>query len=269
MVLRGLRKLVFCALVWSLGCADEDGSSPKRAAVASLEGRVHLAPSAQMPAYTSLDLARRTLHETAARQLPAACSAAAQAALRPVSRTAEGLLSGIVIAASDFTHYRERRPKVHHLTIKDCRLQPTILAGANGDWVELQNLDAFAFAPLVGPAFSAEPLAQGKRVRFPFGAGSVQSLLCSRDAPCGRTDLIGFHHPVFAISDAQGKFRIDNFPAAELVRISAWHPLFEESQTFVWLKPKERGQVELELTPREKFVASSEDVTDADQVELK
>ena len=104
--------------------------------------------------------------------------------------------------------------------------------------------------PMLGPDFMARPLLPGKRVLLPLTGGEVESIQCSRRAPCGRTDLIGFRHPVHAVTDARGAFRMDDFPPSELVRVSAWHPLFEESETFVWLEPGETGSVELLLEPR-------------------
>lgn len=238
-------------------CVAEPKALRKSGAVAMLEGRVRLAPGAQVPTYASPDLARQPLQAVGARTVPGECAAAQRAALQPVKNTADALLAGIVIAASDFTHYDERKSEVHHVALAGCRLQPPVVAAMGGDFIDLENRDAFAFSPLFGPSFKAIPLRQGGHMRMSLGPGTVESILCSRDAPCGRTDLIVFHHPVYAVSDAHGAFRISNFPAAELVRLTAWHPLFEESETFVWLQPGEHGAVELMLTPRKRFVPTA------------
>jgi hypothetical protein len=38
------------------------------------------------------------------------------------------------------------------------------------------------------------------------------------------------------------------------VRITAWHPLFEPSETFIWLEPGAQGHIVLELQPKARFV---------------
>jgi hypothetical protein len=211
---------------------------------------VRFAEGAQLPAYAHPDLARSPLHGSKPAALPAECASVAEAARRPVGLTDERLLAGVVVAASDFSRARRRKPVVHRVAIRDCRLRPATVAAMNGDTLALENADAFPFEPMLGPAFRARTLAPGKRVLLPLTGGNVESIQCSRRAPCGRTDLIVFRHPVHALTDARGTFRIDDFPPSELVRVSAWHPLFEESETFVWLEPGETGSVEFLLEPR-------------------
>ena len=70
--------------------------------------------------------------------------------------------------------------------------------------------------------------------------------------------MVVFYHPVFATTSAGGEFRIENFPASELVRVTAWHPLFEETQTFVWLEPGTTSRVEFALTPKSRFEAPAQ-----------
>jgi hypothetical protein len=241
------------ACLVSLGCEREHKPAPRHGPVGVLTGRVRLAERAQLPAYPSLDLAGQPLRQNRLPALPPECAAANEAARTPVELATDRLLAGIVVAASDFTHFREREPQLHEVAIQSCRLQPSLIAARGGDVLAFENRDAYGFEPLIGPTFSAHALRRGHKLRLPLISGSVESILCSRSAPCGRTDLVVFYHPVYAVADARGEFRIDDFPAAELVRVSAWHPLFEQSDTFVWLEPGEHNAVELELTPKQRF----------------
>lgn len=220
-----------------------------------LSGRVRLADGAQLPSYAALDLARRPLHERAKTAVPAECTAANEAARTPVRVTAEGLLSGVVVAASDFTRFQKRDPVVHRVAIHGCRLQPALIAAQTGDILELENRDDYAFEPLIGPTFTPRVLPPAKKVRLPLTGGRVESIMCSPRAPCGRTDIVAFLHPEHAVTDARGEFRIDDFPSSQLVRVTAWHPLFDVSETFVWLEPGERSAVELVLTPKQRFAS--------------
>lgn len=253
--LRCLSCVAWLACLWMLGCERERKLPRHIGKVGVLSGRVRLADGAQLPAYASLDVARPVLHEHALRAVPGECASANEAARTPVLLTQERLLAGVVVAASDFTHFRERKPVLHKVAIEHCRLQPALIAARGGDILELENRDAYGFEPLIGPAFRAVALARFAPVRIPVMQG-VESIQCSRAAPCGRSDVIVFYHPVYAVTDEHGEFQIDHFPASELVRITAWHPLFDESETYVWLEPGERAAVELTLTPKKRFLSS-------------
>jgi hypothetical protein len=241
-------------LVGGALCACGDaGAGRSDAPVAQLLGRVRLAPGAVLPAYAPFDLAGRVLQPRAARALPKECAAALEDARQPVRADSEGLLAGVVIAASDFARFRPRAPKKHVVAISGCHLQPAVIAATQNDQLWVENHDAFDFAPLLGPTYRAQPLGKGRSAQFPLQPG-VDSVLCDRSAPCGRADVVVFQHPVHAVSGAHGEFRIDAFPAGELVRVTAWHPLFEESETFVWLEPGKPLRVELLLVPKQRFV---------------
>jgi hypothetical protein len=74
--------------------------------------------------------------------------------------------------------------------------------------------------------------------------------------------VVVFHHPLFAVTDATGSFRIEGFPHGEMVRVTAWHPLFEASETFVWLQQGDRGAVELSISPKRRFTTRAREETE-------
>ena len=250
-----LALLVPFALLGPVGC----GRAPdavERFGRGVLNGQVRLAPGAVLPAYARADLARVPLHPDH-RPAPPQCADANERARHPGHVTADGLLSGIVVAASDFTHAAladTRKPLRHRVAIRGCRLEPAVIAARAGDWLEIANEDAFAFAPLLGPARRVDPLAKGAHIGVPLLGGRVDALLCTPDAPCGRSDIVVFHHPIFAVTDAHGRFRIPDFPDSELVRVTAWHPLFEASENFTWVERGGSASLELLMTPKERFV---------------
>jgi hypothetical protein len=202
-----------------------------------------------------LDLARRPLHSPESTPVPAECERALEDARTPVKADESRALANVVVAGSDFAHAREQVRAVHRLAVQGCRLDPPLIAATEGDVLWLENHDPFPFRPLFGPSLGAEPLHKDKRLRFPLSAG-VDSVMCSAAAPCGRSDIVVFHHPVHAVTNARGGFRIAPFPAGELVRVTAWHPLFEETQTFVWLEPGQRTVIELVMYPKQRFLPS-------------
>lgn len=253
---RRLRTVLWLLCVASVACSSGKPPEVKRrnGPVGTLMGEIHLAPGYSMPEYLSLDMVRRPLRQSTLPQPPAECEAANEAARHPVTMTARGLLGGVVVAASDFTRVRERAPKTHKVVIDHCRLKPSIIDAQGGDTLLLENHDAYGFEPLIGPAFDARPLPKGKNVKLPLVGAGIDSVQCSLGAPCGRTDLLVFHHPVHAVSNDAGQFRMTNFPAGELVRVTAWHPLFEPTETFVWLEPSQVTTVNLQLTPKQRFL---------------
>jgi hypothetical protein len=254
---RGMRssalRIVGLVLVASAACGHDAHRSRKPGSGAVLTGHVRLAEGAELPAYAALDLVRTVLPGPPPAGLPAECAAANRAALSPVKRAEAGALSGIVVAASDFTRFTEREPEARRVAIAGCALQPQVIAAMEGDMLTLENRDAFAFETLLGPGFRAQPLARGERLMMPLKHG-VEFIACSPRAPCGRTDVVVFRHPLFSVTDAHGGFRIENFPVNEMVRIDAWHPLFEENDTYVWLEPSAHVEIELVMTPKPRFV---------------
>lgn len=243
-------------LLIGAGCGQTPSEKPRRQGpVGTLVGQVRLAPGAALPQYASFDLVRRPLQLKDPGLVPSECAQANEAARTAVQLTASGTLAGVVVAASDFTRVRDHRPRMHKLVIEHCRLQPAVIAATGGDILKLENRDEYAFSPLYGPTFTARPLKRGadpfEQVLIP---GGVDSILCSLGAPCGRSDILVFFHPVHAVTDGEGKFRLNGFPASELVRVSAWHPLFEPSENFLWLEPGQTGTAELMLVPKARFL---------------
>jgi hypothetical protein len=254
-----IASLVFSliALAYVLeGCKSASTRRPEQFGLGMLVGRVRLAPDQRMPEYVASDLQRAPMHSDAG-DAPASCTAANERARHPVTLTGDGLLAGIVVAASDFTHARfgrRAKPVRHELVIRDCLLQPALIAARDGDWLDVENQDDFPFSPLLGPAFRPARLAKGERMKIPIVGGRVDAMLCTPHAPCGRSDIVSFKHPVFAVTDATGHFRIPSFPDSELVRVTAWHPLFEASEDFVWVQPGESATLELVIKPKERFL---------------
>jgi hypothetical protein len=259
------RTLLFVlALCSVLACQSKPEQRKLRSGpVGTLIGEVLLAPDSQLPAYTRLDLVRRPLRVHSLPDPPSECAQANEAARTAVTLTPEGRLRGVVIAASDFTRVHERKPKHHKLKIEHCRLQPTVITAQGGDILELENHDLYDFEPLIGPGYAGSTLPRGKTLERPLVASGIDIVQCSLGAPCGRADLLVFHHPVHTVSDDAGKFRIANFPAGELVRVTAWHPLFEPAETFVWIEPGKQSSVKLQLTPKLRFVAADSGISGA------
>jgi hypothetical protein len=238
------------------GCEGEGGDAAKRdAPVATVFGHVRLAPGEPLPLYPEVMLGREPLHpREAPGPLPPECADAGTASRAPVTMDAARGLAGMVVTASDFHRYRPAKPAARRVRIEGCALRPRTIAMTQGDRLVIENLDAFAFAPLFGPAYEAKPLPRGQRVFLRTYPGTIEPLSCSSDAPCGRADVYVLRHPVHAVSGANGAYRIENVPAGELVRLTALHPLFEDVDAQVWLDPGQKLRVDLVVRPKPRFV---------------
>jgi hypothetical protein len=206
-----------------------------------------------LPRFTDSDLVRKPLRSQTLPTPPAECAEANRAARTAVAQGADAALSGIVVAGSDFVRMPVVERTTYAVVIDHCRLTPSLVAATSGDLLTLENRDAYDFEPLIGPTYGAEPLRHGEKRELTLGGASVEVLQCSLGAPCGRSDLLVFAHPVHAVTNSAGEFSIDNFPAHELVRVNAWHPLFEPSETFIWIEPGQTSTVSFELTPKTRF----------------
>jgi hypothetical protein len=253
------------ALAGSHGCSDgcsskEDAPAgeaktgvgkpaPPAPATAVIEGVVRMAGGAELPSYPQQSMEKRVLQHTEQAPLPDACAPPKTTDRQPVQVTPDGLLTNIVIAASDFAKQPKRAPVMHEVVIEDCRLKPAVVVAMKGDTLRVRNTLDYPFMPTYGDAPVVKTLIRGQTYEAPLDKPGVSPLLCGFTAPCGRTDVVVLLHPLHTATDAEGKFKLENFPANEDVKLSAWHPLFEESAIQVRARPGEVERVELVLTP--------------------
>jgi hypothetical protein len=83
-------------------------------------------------------------------------------------------------------------------------------------------------------------------------------------AACGRADVVVLGHPFFALTDAEGRFRIEGLPPGEL-NVHAWHPLFREVRAVATASgASEASDVELVIQPRAGAEAPNPDSVEAE-----
>jgi hypothetical protein len=221
-----------------------------KAAPAVLVGSVRLAPGHELPMFDPEVMERRVLAHVKGGTFPEMCTPPRLDDRTPVHLTADGKLTGVMLAASEFTHQNTQIPsRVHNVTIRDCRLTPTMIVARIGDVLRVKNEVKFPFMPgLASQTFNQ--VLQGDETRdIPLDKGGAQAFECGFTAPCGRTDVVVLAHPFAATTDDKGEFRFDDFPADETVQLHVWHPLFLDSMISVRVAHGEQKRVELVLTP--------------------
>jgi hypothetical protein len=230
---------------------EPSGGAPEApsAAGASLIGTIKLEEGASLPQYRPEDMERRVLAHIQGGTFPEVCSPAKLNDRTPVREGPEGNLIGVMVAASQFSKSTPREPRTYDIVIKDCRLTPRLVVGQVGDSIRLSSEVSYPLLPTYGANAYNETLIPGQSKVLKLDKPGVDNVMCGFTAPCGRTDVVVVHHPVFAVTDDTGSFKIENFPADETVKLSAWHPLFNETHISVKLAKGETKSVELRLTP--------------------
>lgn len=243
------------------GCGSNEKEPPKPAPppidrpvakaepFAVLEGVVRLA-SPEVPAFTDAEMERQLLDHTKRGKWPDECSPPKLADRRPLQLAEDGRLSGVIVAVSNFTKQAPKRaPRVHEVMITDCRLSPRTILAQKGDTLKVGSEVKFPFMPGYGPPSQLKTLIPGQTYDVELNALGASPLACGFTAPCGRTDVVVLSHTMAALTDEQGKFRIDSFPPGERVTVTAWHPLLQQSEIQVEVAPGETKSVELVVSP--------------------
>jgi hypothetical protein len=216
---------------------------------AVVTGSIRLAPGHELPKYRPEDMERRVLAHIQGGTFPDVCSPPKLNDRTPVRQSPDGKLIGVMVAASEFSKSTPRDPIVHEVVIKDCRLTPSLVVAQVNDTLRMSNEVNYPLLPTYGANAYNETLVPGQTKSHRLDKPGVDNVLCGFTAPCGRTDVVTIHHPVYAISDATGTFRIESFPTDETVKLSAWHPLFSEASVSIKVASGETKTVELVLTP--------------------
>lgn len=251
----GALGLVACAAALS-GCQcgppPEPGAdapvarAPTSDGTAVIEGRVVLAEGAELPSTPDNPMVGGPRRP----ELPEACTPPRMRDRQPVSMLEDRRLVGVLVGLHEFAATPEHEPVTHEMVIRDCRLEPRFLVATRGDRLRVTNETDYPFLPDFGGGLMQVLLHERSR-EIELTEGDVRTLTCGFAAPCGQAEIVTFYHPLHAITDDEGRFRIERVPAGEELRVSAWHPLFEEASERLTLRPGQTHTIELVLRPKE------------------
>lgn len=249
----GLIGIVVPSLACDCAGPTETGSgsgstarSGSEAGTGTIVGIVRLAEGAALPEYP-----QSPTQIPGRPALPESCTPPRQDDRTPVRPSEEtgGLINiSIAITGEDESRWpRAGEPQVRELRIHDCRLTPLTLVATVGDRLRFVNEDpGNPFFVDLGDGmvqYRTEPR------EVPLDQGGVRTIECGFAAPCGRAELITLYHPIHGVSGADGRFRIENVPADQPVRVTAWHPLFVEGFAMATVGAGETAEVEITIRP--------------------
>lgn len=263
------RGLGFVALVLATACGPCAGEDPaqgtetqaqrtgdeaskagatddSRAALAAVEGVVRLAGGAEVPAFQPAAIGREPDRPAA----PEGCPPPKKRDRRPLALAEDRGLSNVLVTTTQFDEAPPHEPTTHTVSIRDCRLTPRVVAATRGDALTVENETDHAFMPTLGKTRFTQTLLKGQELTTALDRGvGASPLTCGFASPCGRTDVIVQHHPVYAVTDDQGRFRIDNVPPGEGLVVHAWHPLLRRTKKTFSIAANETVELELEVSP--------------------
>lgn len=180
-------------------------------------------------------------HDTCGREVPdESLMRDASGALRNAVVSIEGIRRGKPID-------REGRPRLHTY---GCGFRPHVLAVAVGQKIEIVNSDPIlhsAHAKMDGRStlFKIALPVQNDKVAKTIERPGMISLQCDAGHPWASGYIAAFEHPYFAVTDAEGRFRIDRIPpGAYLLR--AWHEKLGEQSIPVEIEAGEEAPVTFE-----------------------
>lgn len=235
-------------------------ATPTAKGFGAIEGTIRLAEGAELPEILPRMMFQQVLQQAEPLPSPPECTPAKQTDRRPVGLGPNNLLSSIFVTASNFkTQPPSRGPIVHNVTVTDCRLTPMVIGAKRGDSLRLTSNTEYPFMPQVGTAAFTETLIKGQERVHTLEALGVQSIVCGFTAPCGRADIITVDHTLYALSDANGHFRIEGIPADETLDLTAWHPLFLPTAHSVKISANETTKLDFVLVPDHAFTPTGQE----------
>lgn len=233
-----------CASTDEPQSAPHAGTARGTTSSAVIEGTVKLADAAELPGWPVNPMVAGPNRP----DLPEACTPVQERDRFPVERVSGGRLSGVLVTLGDFETEPPHEPVTHEVVIRDCRLSPSIVVATRGDRLRLVNETDYPFVPNLGEGLSRALLHTQARI-LELPQGGMRTLECGFAASCGRTEIVTLYHPLHAVTDESGHFRIEGVPANDELRVSAWHPLFQEAGETITLRPGETRRLDITLEP--------------------
>jgi hypothetical protein len=138
------------------------------------------------------------------------------------------LADAVVVVVGYVGYYVPEHNEAVRVTIgANCGYPSRSIAMTYGQRLEIVNESAVPFAPAIEREFSpavmmAPPHAAGDPIRI-YPRRAEYSAMTDRMAPFVREDLYVFRHPLHAVTDLKGHYRIDGVPVGKLT-VGIRHP---------------------------------------------
>ncbi len=233
----------------SLPNARDAGPPPEFVGV--VRGIVKLAPGAELP------LAPLPTIQGLPAPSIAPCPPVDASDQRTITRAPSGGLFPAHVALTGMTAAPPHAPSTHELFIDACRLRPTLLGAVRGDSVRVTNRSEMALLPSIPGESFMRGLLRGESQDFPLK--QTQTVVrCAFGSYCGESLIVATTHALYAVTDVEGRFTIEQVPLDQELTVHAWHPLFRAASAPFKLTREAREQtIELALVPNPRVAAAA------------
>jgi plastocyanin len=135
------------------------------------------------------------------------------------------------------------------LTNKKCQFVPHVLSATVGQTLEIHNDDPFlhdAHGLLGSKTLFNRAILKGQTVRVPLSEMGLVRINCNIRHTWMHAYLFVAEHPYHAVTDADGRFRLDGVPPG-VWSLHVWHELLGSAERQVRLKAGEVQEVQFNL----------------------
>jgi hypothetical protein len=139
-------------------------------------------------------------------------------------------LADTIVAVTGYAGYFvPERNEAAKVSIVACGFDKRTVTMTFGQVLDVKNTSTEFWSPLLDPAPNAVIMMAAPRAPDPvrlYPKRPGRARLYDHDRPYAVSDLFVFFHPLHAVTDTAGHYRIDGLPVGKL-KVNALHPAFE------------------------------------------
>lgn len=163
---------------------------------------------------------------------------------------AGGALANAIVYLTDIKAGKPARLEdAVKLTNRKCRFVPHVLSATVGQTLEIHNDDPFlhdAHGLLGSRTLFNRAILKGHTVEIPLQETGLVNINCNIRHTWMHAFLFVADHPYHAVTDAEGRFRLDGVPAG-VWTLRVWHEMLGSSDRQVRLKAGETQDVQIQM----------------------
>jgi hypothetical protein len=143
---------------------------------------------------------------------------------------------------------QKQRPRTRVMALIDCEYQPRVLAIGAADRLRIINHDATRHIVVASHVLLGLDEHQQETVSAVQVPGMIK--LTCQDHPWEEGFIHVISHHFYSITDAHGRFRIDDVPSGDYTLLS-WHEMLEDKEVHISLRPGSSVRKDIVYSPQD------------------